>query len=137
MRAAAAETFWLDCLPSSMGAGSPSRALRVSFSALPGCSRRSSAALALPVQGPAAPTVTADERLAEIVALLRDGQRETAETKAMIQSLESRIPPGPGIGFSGATTAQAEADTPRVYPSPTARMFEAIHGKMQQPPESR
>jgi hypothetical protein len=46
---------------------------------------RIKAAIALPVAAPTPPTPSTGDQLAQIVALLRDNQRETAETKAMVR----------------------------------------------------
>jgi TIR domain len=57
----------------------------------PDLERRIAAAVALPMRKPAVPIVSESDRFAEVIALLRDGQRETAETKAIIRRLEAVV----------------------------------------------
>ena len=57
----------------------------------PDLEKRIAAAVALPTGKPAAPKVPESDKFAEVIALLREGQRETAETKAMIRRLEAVV----------------------------------------------
>jgi len=108
----------------------PLQTLEITFGYVwPALEQRIAVAIALPSEAPTEPKVSESERLAaETVALLRDNQRETAETKAMIRRLEAGLegraptrfvfadPTNPVIGSGSlvlsSSTIRGEGGTP-------------------------
>ncbi len=72
----------------------------------PELEKQINAALALPVSAPATPKPSEGEQLTEIMALLRDNQREAAETKEIVRRLEFQSGPS-WLGGSDPTNIAA------------------------------
>jgi TIR domain-containing protein len=75
----------------------------------PDLERRIIAARDLPRKAPVVPKATADDQLSQVLALLRENQREGAEIKAMIRRSELQSHAGPGRIAAGTETTDAAA----------------------------